>query len=145
MQSMRASQVYKAFAVGIIAIAATVSGHVLAQSKVLADKAGMTVYTFDKDSPGKSVCYGDCAAAWPPVAAGSMPGGVDFSLISRDDGTRQAAYKGKPLYLFVGDQKPGEMTGDKLQNVWHVVVPAGRQVTGSANPAAYSAGNSSGY
>lgn len=145
MQSMRASQVYKAFAVGIIAIAATVSGHVLAQSKVLADKAGMTVYTFDKDSPGKSACYGDCAAAWPPVAAGNMSGGADFSVISRDDGTRQVTYKGKPLYLFVGDKKPGDRTGDKLQNVWHVVAPAGRQVTSSANPAAYSTGSSSGY
>ena len=89
---------------------------------IMADSAGMTLYTFDKDTAnsGKSVCNGPCAALWPPVAAtGSETG--DFSAITRDDGSKQLAYKGKPLYLFAKDQKAGDMLGDNVKNVWHVI------------------------
>lgn len=95
-----------------------------AMGKVLVDHQGMTLYTFDKDSAGKSACNGDCAAAWPPLKAeaGAMGSG-DWSVITRDDGSMQWAYKGKPLYLWVKDTKPGDTTGDKFKNVWHVVQP----------------------
>jgi predicted lipoprotein with Yx(FWY)xxD motif len=57
---------------------------------VVTDEAGMTVYTFDKDRAGKSVCYRGCASTWPPVAAADIPLGPDFGVVTRGDGTGQA-------------------------------------------------------
>jgi len=92
--------------------------------KVLVDHSGMTLYTFDKDSAGKSACNGECATAWPPLKAeaGAMAAG-EYTVITRDDGSLQWAYDGKPLYLWVKDTKPGDATGDKFKDVWHVVAP----------------------
>lgn len=89
--------------------------------KVLTDAAGMTLYTFDKDADGKSACYDKCAANWPPLlaAAGAAAEG-DFGLTDRTDGSKQWTYYGKPLYLWVKDTKPGDMTGDGVNNIWHV-------------------------
>ncbi|WP_372656626.1 hypothetical protein [Hydrogenophaga sp.] len=93
---------------------------------LLATPSGMTLYVFDKDvaGSGKSVCNGGCATNWPPLmASGSdMPSG-DYSVVTRDDGQKQWAFKGKPLYLWVKDSKPGDKTGDGFNNVWHVVKP----------------------
>lgn len=89
---------------------------------VLVDSAGMTLYTFDKDTAnsGKSTCNGPCAALWPPVApSGNVSG--DYSVVTRDDGSKQLAYKGKPVYLFAKDQKAGDKLGDKVKDVWHVI------------------------
>ena len=86
------------------------------------DAAGMTVYTFDKDvaGSGKSACMDACLKNWPAVpATGELSGA--WSAITRDDGTKQLAYKGKPLYLFVGDKKAGDRNGDKMKDVWHIV------------------------
>lgn len=142
MQSVKTFDVYMALA---IAAAVALSGQAYAEANVMTDSAGMTVYTFDKDSPGKSVCYGDCAAAWPPVAATSMPAGADFSVVARDDGTKQMAYKGKPLYLFAGDKKPGDVSGDNVQNVWHVLSTGGKPVASSTPKSEYPSGSSYGY
>jgi predicted lipoprotein with Yx(FWY)xxD motif len=93
---------------------------------VLVNAAGMTLYTFDKDTAGsgKSVCNGQCAALWPPLAASAdAKGDGDWSVITRDDGSRQWAHKGKPLYLWVKDQKPGDRTGDGVNNVWRIARP----------------------
>ena len=92
------------------------------QNGVMVNSANMTVYTFDKDiaNSGKSACNGPCAALWPPVAATGNESG-DFSAVTRDDGSKQLAYKGKPLYLFAKDQKPGDKTGDGVKGVWHVI------------------------
>ncbi|KRC78510.1 Secreted repeat [compost metagenome] len=94
------------------------------QDGILVNSAGMTLYTFDKDSAGKSVCVDQCAKAWPPVmaAADAKPMG-DLTVITRDDGSKQWAYKGKPLYLFTKDTKPGDKTGDNFKEIWHVVKP----------------------
>lgn len=89
---------------------------------VLTDSAGMTLYTFDKDTAnsGKSACNGPCAALWPPApATGSLSG--DYSAVTRDDGSKQLAYKGKPVYLFSKDQKAGDKLGDNVKDVWHVI------------------------
>ncbi|MBV4472759.1 hypothetical protein N8H74_02500 [Pseudomonas sp. B2M1-30] len=89
---------------------------------MMVDHKGMTVYTFDKDAGGKSMCNGDCAKNWPPMMA---PAGAKaegkWTVIKRDDGMMQYAYDGKPLYTFVKDEKPGEMKGDGMKDVWHVV------------------------
>ena len=88
--------------------------------KVLADPAGMTLYTFDKDAGGKSMCNGDCAKAWPPAMASSSDKPVgDLTIITRDDGSRQWADNGKPLYTYVKDKKPGDVMGDNVNGVWH--------------------------
>jgi len=89
---------------------------------VLVNGAGMTLYTFDRDSGGKSACNGPCATNWPPVTAGAdAKASGDWTIITRDDGAKQWAYKGKPVYLWSKDAKPGDMTGDNFNNVWHVV------------------------
>ena len=109
----------------LFAVAASAAGAPAAPvNGVLATPAGATVYTFDKDSAGsgKSVCNAQCAQNWPPVAAqaGDTASG-DWSIVTRDDGSKQWAYKGAPLYTYAKDAKPGDATGDKRGNVWHVV------------------------
>ena len=91
---------------------------------VLTNATGMTLYTFDKDADGKSACNGACAANWPPLAAGSdAKASADWTIVTRDDGGKQWAYKGKPVYLWGKDQKAGDKTGDGVNNVWHVAKP----------------------
>jgi predicted lipoprotein with Yx(FWY)xxD motif len=92
---------------------------------VLTDHKGMTLYTFEKDKDGKSACNAKCAENWPPLMAESaaMPSG-HWTVITRDDGSSQWAYDGKPLYTFVRDTKAGEMTGDGLmEGAWKVAKP----------------------
>ena len=97
---------------------------------------GMTLYTFDKDAigSGKSVCNGQCATNWPPfmAAATDQPGG-DWSIVTRDDGSKQWAWSGQPLYYWAKDQKPGDMTGDGFNKVWHAVRPPPPNMTGNMN------------
>src|SRR5579885_654244 len=96
-----------------------------AKGKVLTDAKGMTLYTFDKDRNGKSACNGKCAENWPPLMASSSDkAGGGYTIIKRDDGKMQWAYKGKPLYTWVKDSKPGDTTGDGFLNgAWHVAKP----------------------
>ena len=75
-------------------------------------------------SAGKSACKDSCAAQWPVVAPDAMGGKVE--TISRDDGSKQAALNGKPLYRFAGDQKAGDRIGDGMGGVWHVVTSGGQ-------------------
>ena len=89
---------------------------------ILVTAKGMTLYTFDKDTAGKSACNGQCAVNWPPalVADGAKASG-DWTIVTRDDGQKQWAYKGKPLYGFAKDTKAGDKTGDGFLNgAWHV-------------------------
>ncbi|MDI4232351.1 MULTISPECIES: hypothetical protein [unclassified Bradyrhizobium] len=92
---------------------------------VLTDAKGMSLYTFDKDADGKSACNGPCATNWPVLKAeASDKAGEGYTIITRDDGSKQWAYKGKPLYTFAKDQKPGDITGDGFLNgAWHLVQP----------------------
>jgi predicted lipoprotein with Yx(FWY)xxD motif len=85
---------------------------------------GMTLYTFDRDAAGKSACNGPCATNWPPLMAqGDARASGDWSVVTRDDGSRQWAYKGKPVYYWAKDTKPGDRTGDNFNNVWHLARP----------------------
>ena len=101
-------------------------GPAMVSAGVLTGPGGMTLYTFDKDTAGsgKSVCNGPCATNWPPLAAAAdaAPAG-DYSVITRDDGSKQWALKGKPLYYWAKDQKPGDKTGDGFNGVWKVATP----------------------
>jgi predicted lipoprotein with Yx(FWY)xxD motif len=91
---------------------------------ILVDQNGMTLYMFDKDvaNSGKSACNDACASNWPPLVAeeGATPDDK-FSIITRDDGTKQWAYDGKPLYLYRADKQPGDREGDNFRDIWHVV------------------------
>jgi predicted lipoprotein with Yx(FWY)xxD motif len=89
---------------------------------ILVDAGGKTLYTFDKDRDGQSACNGACAVAWPPaLATAETPWSSDFSIVVREDGTDQWAFKGRPLYRFAGDAKPGEVNGDGQGGAWHAL------------------------
>lgn len=98
--------------------------------RLLTDARGFTVYSFALDRPGKSACYGSCAAYWPPVAGGVTAGpGVTGTIgtIRRTGGTTQATYDGHPLYTYIGDSAPGQDAGNDLKlngGLWRDV-PAG--------------------
>jgi predicted lipoprotein with Yx(FWY)xxD motif len=94
---------------------------------LLTDSRGLTLYWFAPDTSTKSVCYGSCAAYWPPATGTPSAGpGVTGTLgtITRTDGTRQATYDGHPLYTYVGDNAPGQANGNNLNlngGLWHEV------------------------
>jgi predicted lipoprotein with Yx(FWY)xxD motif len=95
------------------------------KGKTFVDTKGMTLYTFDKDAGGKSMCNGPCAENWPPLMAddGAKPA-ADMTIVVRDDGKKMWAYKGKPLYTFKKDAAPGETNGDGFVNgAWHLAKP----------------------
>jgi predicted lipoprotein with Yx(FWY)xxD motif len=91
---------------------------------ILVGNKEMTLYTFDKDTKGsgKSVCNGDCAKNWPPYLATDKDKAADkFTIVTRDDGKKQWAFDGKPLYYWAKDMKKGDKTGDNVNNVWHII------------------------
>ena len=98
---------------------------------VLTNASGLTLYWFAPDTSTKSVCYGSCAAYWPPVTGTPSAGpGVTGTLgtISRTDGTTQATYDGHPLYTYIGDNAPGQASGNNLNlngGLWHDVPVTG--------------------
>ena len=98
---------------------------------VLADANGRTLYWFAPDTAARSACYGSCAAYWPPVKGPATAGpGVTgkLSVLTRSDGSVQAAYDGHPLYTYVGDSAPGQANGNGLNlngGLWHEVPASG--------------------
>ncbi|HEX5126930.1 MAG TPA: hypothetical protein VFW00_09325 [Rhodocyclaceae bacterium] len=93
---------------------------------VFVDTQGMTLYTYDKDTAGsnKSVCNGPCAINWPPLMAKDTDQPVgDWTTITRDDGKKQWSYKGRPIYGWIKDTKPGDKTGEGVGGAWHVAKP----------------------
>lgn len=125
----------KSLLIGLVVIAtlaacASMTGGVMApytkvNDGMLVGSNNMTLYTFAKDAAGsgKSMCNGPCAANWPPLLVDGGPAASgDYSVITRDDGKRQLAYKGMPLYFWVKDTKPGDKTGDGFLNgAWNIV------------------------
>lgn len=110
-------------AVCVLSSAGAIAQPVNVADGVLVNGAGMTIYTFDKDvaGSGKSNCNDGCAKMWPPVPLTVEWIESPYSIVTRDDGTKQLAYKGKPLYVYARDAKPGDRKGDKMNGVWHVV------------------------
>ena len=92
---------------------------------MLADTKGMTLYTFAKDVENKSNCNGNCATNWPPLAAAADATATgDWTIVTRDDASKMWAYKGKPLYTWIKDGKPGDTTGDGVGNgAWKIAAP----------------------
>jgi predicted lipoprotein with Yx(FWY)xxD motif len=94
---------------------------------VLANAKGLTLYWFAPDTPGRSACYGSCAAYWPPVTGkpAAAPGLTGhLGTLQRSDGQLQATYNGHPLYTYVGDSAPGQARGNNLNlngGLWHEI------------------------
>ena len=87
------------------------------KGKTFVDAKGMTLYTFDKDAGGKSVCNGPCAENWPPLmASGDAKPSPNMTILVRDDGKKMWACKGKPLYTFKKDTAAGDINGDGFLN-----------------------------
>lgn len=89
----------------------------------LTGEGGKTLYIFTKDAPGVSNCYDRCATAWPPLLATELPtlprgAPGKLTLIPREDGQRQVAYNGQPLYYWQGDAKAGDASGQNVGKVW---------------------------
>ena len=103
---------------------------------ILVDSEGMTLYLFTQDSPGTSVCTGECLANWPALEGEPTAGaGVKEDLlgsIEREDGTVQATYADWPLYYFVQDSESGDVTGQGVEDVWYVLAPDGQMITDGA-------------
>ena len=84
----------------------------------------MTLYTFDMDKDGVSSCYDACATNWPPMMAdANAKAEGEFGLTERTDGSKQWTYDNMPLYTWIKDAKPGDVTGDGVKGVWHVAKP----------------------
>jgi len=101
--------------------------------------SGVRLYTYDRDLPGQSVCNATCVGPWPPVyaPAGAQPVG-EWTIVQREDGTRQWALNGKPVYVRFHDT-PDIATGDGIDGVWHIVShmrPAGERTAETAAQAA---------
>jgi predicted lipoprotein with Yx(FWY)xxD motif len=119
---------------------------------ILVDTQGRTLYLFEKDSNGKSACFGACATNWPPLRDSGKPtagSGLDPTLLGmtqRSDGNPQVTYDGHPLYTFVMDQKPGDTNGQGVTafgGSWFVLNGAGNQVT-AAQSTTTTSGSSGG-
>lgn len=98
---------------------------VMVQGGMLTGANGMALYTFDKDmaDSGKSMCNGPCATNWPPLMSKDGPLSDGYSVVMREDGKKQLAYKGKPLYFWIKDKQPGDKTGEGFNGVWHLATP----------------------
>jgi predicted lipoprotein with Yx(FWY)xxD motif len=116
---------------------ATIAVRSSAFGRILFDGKGRALYAFTRDTKGRSLCAGACAAAWPPFLVRSRPKpGADvvgrlIGTIRRADGKLQVTYGGRPLYYYVGDRQPGQVLCQNVEEfggLWLVVRPSGRLV-----------------
>jgi predicted lipoprotein with Yx(FWY)xxD motif len=100
---------------------------------MLFDQGGQAIYLFDRETAGRPDCYGECAAAWPPVLTTGSPqaaGAVRADLlgtVARDDGSMQVTYAGHPLYYYAHEE-PGQVLCHDVVDFggrWLVVTPEG--------------------
>jgi predicted lipoprotein with Yx(FWY)xxD motif len=105
--------------------------------RILVDGNGRSLYLFEADKPNQSNCSGACLSAWPPLTAAKAPAGAagvqaaKLGTIAAAGGKRQVTYNGHPLYLYAGDQKAGDTTGQGLDQFgaeWYVLSPSGSKI-----------------
>ena len=115
--------VFTVAAYGVAVAAAAMPTGVKMAGGMLTDAKGMTLYTWDNDKEAnKSACEGNCLNNWPVLKAEAADKDTgDWKVITRGDGSKQWAYKGKPLYLYSLDHVMGDTAGDKRGNAWHAV------------------------
>lgn len=104
---------------------------------ILVDRDGSTLYVSDEERGGFVRCVAECATVWPPltIAPGDEPiagEGVTGQLgtITREDGSVQVTYDGRPLYLYSLDTGPDIAKGDGVTEqagsttlTWQVATP----------------------
>jgi predicted lipoprotein with Yx(FWY)xxD motif len=104
---------------------------------ILVDARGRTLYLFEKDRSGMSACETTCAKFWPALSSGATPRagrGVHRSMLQltkQHNGVQQVTYAGHPLYTFAGDKRPGQTTGEGLDNFgagWYALTANGQKV-----------------
>lgn len=111
-------------AAAVVAVIAAASGSALAQTQwvdgLLSDEAGVPLYISKREAPGTSECYGTCLNFYVPYKAApdAKPSG-DHSLIKRNDGSLQWAYKGKALYRWWNDKNPKAADGHVMN--WYLI------------------------
>ena len=95
------------------------------QGPTLVDPKGMTLYYYERDTSGKtSACDGKCTESWIPLAAPKDAKAVgDFTVITRNDGSKMWAYRYRPLYTSPADKTPGEANGNATTLLWRVARP----------------------
>lgn len=118
--------------------------------KVLVAANGRTLYLYTPDGRNKSVCYGACASAWPPLLTTGKPkaAGVKAALLGtakRKDGKLQVTYKGHPLYLYTGDSKPGQVNGEGVGGSWYALSLAGAKATAKSKTSNQTTNPGAGY
>jgi len=104
--------------------------------RVLVDGRGRTLYLFEKDEGMASSCYGACASVWPPLTTGRHATGAGLARVRlaasrRHDGTTEVTVAGHPLYTYVGDRHPGDVTGEGLDQFgaeWYALAPNGHKI-----------------
>jgi predicted lipoprotein with Yx(FWY)xxD motif len=149
-QALASSRPSSRTAGAVVALAKTPLG------KVLVDGRGRTLYLFEKDRNGVSMCSSACLQYWPAVTSAAAPHagtGVRQSLLrlaAARNGMRQVIYAGHPLYRFVGDKRAGQTAGEGLDDFgaeWYAVGADGRTVerggtttTGSSGSGGYGMG-----
>jgi predicted lipoprotein with Yx(FWY)xxD motif len=129
---------------GVLGVATTSLGPVLVDGK------GLTVYLLTSDSPGHSACSAACLAYWLPVA-GPAPASVKgvtaaLSVTKATSGTSMVTAAGWPLYTFVKDSAPGDVTGEGVKSfggTWYAVSPSGKAMTAPAKTAPTTTSSSS--
>jgi predicted lipoprotein with Yx(FWY)xxD motif len=103
---------------------------------------GLALYVFLNDvGKDTSQCTGDCAGNWPPVTVADIADvtagdGVtgELGTVTRDDGSLQVTLGGAPLYYYVADQKPGDVKGQAVGDVWYLASAAGEPVGDDDEP-----------
>jgi len=104
---------------------------------VLVDRRGMTLYTLSAETHGRFICTTKfCLSLWTPlvVARDTTPAGAKLlATVKRPDGRTQVTYRGRPLYTFNQDTKPGDVKGNGFKDVgtWLAASPNG---TATATP-----------
>lgn len=89
--------------------------------KIVAGKNGMTLYTFDNDNAGISTCFNGCLIVWPILETVQSNILAPFSIQTRSDGKKQISFENHPLYYYAPDKVPGDIKGDGVHGVWHIV------------------------
>jgi predicted lipoprotein with Yx(FWY)xxD motif len=133
---------------------ALVSVRKTALGSILVDARGRTLYLFEKDRNGVSMCSSACAAYWPPLTSHGVlrtGTGVHRTLVTlgkAHNGVRQVIYAGHPLYTFVGDKRAGQTTGEGLTNFgagWYAIAASGQKIDKSDGTSSSTSGSAGGY
>lgn len=104
---------------------------------ILVNSRGRTLYMFVPDKQRKVTCKGSCAIIWPPLKVKGKPtagGAAKKSLLGTDPnpgGGRVVTYNRWPLYTYITDHKPGQATGQGVNNsggLWYVLSPSGKVI-----------------